>query len=140
MTNSVQQDFASAPEGELRKFGLVMAAFLILVFGLFLPWVFATSLPLWPYPVAAVFAALAIVKPGLLRQVYVLWMHFALRLGKINSAIILGAVFVVLVAPLGWALRLAHKLQLQKRIDPQATSYRSVRDKPITPESMERPF
>ncbi|ABC27129.1 conserved hypothetical protein [Hahella chejuensis KCTC 2396] len=140
MTEPLRQNFASASEGELRKFGLMMAVFLILVFALFLPWIFSLSLPVWPYPVAGAFAALALLKPALLRQPYVLWMRFALRLGKINSAIILGAVFIVMVAPLGWALRLMHKLQLQKRVDPQATTYRTLRNEPMTPESMERPF
>jgi hypothetical protein len=59
---------------ELRKFGLVFAGMFILIFGLLLPWIWDKPSPTWPWIVAAVFVATALLVPMALGPVYRLWM------------------------------------------------------------------
>ena len=40
-------------EGKLRKFGLVFASGMRMIFGLLLPWLFDRPWPLWPWIAAA---------------------------------------------------------------------------------------
>ena len=57
------------PITELRKFGFVMAGAIAVVFGLVLPWIFNRPWPTWPFAVAGVFAAFALVWPRALDPV-----------------------------------------------------------------------
>jgi fatty acid desaturase len=46
---------------ELRQFGLLFGAILVLLFGLLLPFLIGYSFPLWPWVVALIFAVLALL-------------------------------------------------------------------------------
>ena len=48
---------------ELRQFGLLFGAILVLLFGLLLPFLIGYSFPLWPWVVALLFTALALLAP-----------------------------------------------------------------------------
>ena len=61
---------------ELRKFGLLFGAVLIVLFGLLLPWWKTHPLPRWPYFVGVPFIVLALVWPAILRFPYIGWMKF----------------------------------------------------------------
>ena len=63
---------------ELREFGLITGAIVAGLFGLLLPWLIGHALPLWPWYVFAVLAAIAIVVPVALKPVYRVWMAFGL--------------------------------------------------------------
>ena len=90
----------------LRKFGLTTGAILVMLFGLVLPWLRDRPLPLWPWCVAAVLAVWALAAPASLTMVYRPWMKAGLLLGWLNTRIILGLVFWIIVMPLGLILRL----------------------------------
>ncbi|WP_045855544.1 SxtJ family membrane protein [Teredinibacter purpureus] len=91
---------------ELRKFGVISAAFFVAIFALLLPWVFEHGMPQWPWIVAAVLIVWALVWPASLFIVYVPWMKIGGVLGYINTRILLGAVFYVLITPVGFVVRL----------------------------------
>lgn len=96
----------------LRHFGLLMAAVLTVLFGLLLPLLFgAAVLPRWPWLAAGIFVLAALAYPPCLGPVYAVWMRFGQVMSVINTYLILGLVFFLLITPIGLAMRLL-------RIDP----------------------
>jgi hypothetical protein len=81
----------------------------------------------------------ALISPKTLNPVYRLWMKFGLFMGVINSKIILGVVFYVMMAPMGLIKRLFGSDAMQRQLDPDLSTYR-VASKVRPRESMERPF
>ena len=124
---------------ELRKFGLVFAGMFILIFGLLLPWIWDKSSPMWPWIVAAVFVAAALLVPMALGPVYRLWMKIGHVLGWINTRIILGVMFFLIFAPVALLLRLLRKDMLRQRLDTAATTYR-IASEQLPRDRMERPY
>ena len=109
----------------LRKFGLTTGAIIVLLFVLFFPWVFdAASLPMWPWVVAGILWVPALVMPGLLRPIYTTWMKIGHGLGWINTRIILGVLFYVMILPMGLIMRLFGKDPMSRKWDESASSYR----------------
>lgn len=125
---------------ELRKFGLVMAAAIAVVFGGVLPWLFGRPWPRWPFVVAAAFVVLALALPRALAPVQRGWLRFGHALGAFNSRLVLSLVFFVVVAPLGLVMRLFGKDPIARRRDPAATTYRIVSPVNDDPKAMEKPF
>ena len=124
---------------ELRKFGLVFATAMVLIFGLFFPWLLERPWPTWPWIVAAVFAAPALLFPQVLKPVYRLWMKIGHALGWLNSRIILGILFFLMFAPVALVLRLLGKDMLKQRLDASATTYR-IASEHLPRDRMERPY
>ncbi len=126
----------------LRTFGWQMAIALPLVFSLLLPWLFgylATSgLPLWPLWLSVAFALLALVYPLGLYYPYRLWMAFALVMAWVNTRLLLGLVFYLMLLPLGLVLRAFGKLQYQHK--PKGDSYWLPPDKVPAAKDLEDPF
>ena len=124
---------------ELRKFGFVFATGLVLIFGLFFPWVLEKPSPSWPWIAAAVFAGLALVLPQILKPIFLSWMKIGHVLGWINTRIILGVVFFIIFAPVALFMRLLGKDPMHRRLDAAATTYR-INSEKLPRERMERPF
>ena len=99
----------------LRKFGWQMAIAWPLLFGLLLPWLFASAWPLWPWLLAAMLAVLAVMLPRLLYWPARLWLSFAHVMGWINNRLILAVLFFIIITPLGLVLRLLGKLDYKPR-------------------------
>jgi len=123
---------------ELRKFGLVTGAMLVLFFDVLIPWIWDFPPPRWPLIAAAVLAVPALLYPLALRPVYRGWMFFAEILGWINTRIILGVVFYLVFLPLGLAMR-AMRDPMRREYDASAESYR-IDSAPPKPENMSRPY
>lgn len=123
---------------ELRKFGLVTGAMLILFFALLIPWIWDISIPRWPFIAAAILASMAIVFPSSLGPVYKVWMRFAEALGWVNTRIILSVIFFLLFFPVGIIMRLFND-PMRRKLDKTAETYRLPSNLPKI-ENMERPF
>ncbi len=123
---------------ELRHFGLIMAVALILFFGLLIPWIWDLNWPLWPWIAAAVFAAAALIYPLVLLPVFRVWERIGLVVGWINTHILLGLVFYVIVMPMGLVMRLFHD-PMERRLDTSLPSYRTPSRQPVT-KNLEKPF
>jgi hypothetical protein len=130
---------ATPDRQELRKFGFVFATGLVLIFGLFFPWLLEKSSPYWPWIVAAVFAGSALILPQILKPVFILWMKIGHVLGWINTRIILGVVFFIIFAPVALFMRLFGKDPMHRRLDAAASTYR-INSEKLPRERMERPF
>ena len=124
----------------LRKFGLTTGAIIVVLFALFFPWVFdATTRPIWPWVVASLLWAPALVIPSVLRPVYTTWMKVGHGIGWVNTRIILGVVFFVLILPMGLIMRLFGKDPMARKMDNSATSYR-IESVSEPKERLEKPF
>ncbi|MGV3663736.1 MAG: SxtJ family membrane protein [Prosthecobacter sp.] len=105
----------------LRKFGRSM-----LIFGLiFAAWFWLRKAPAaaWTFAGLGVYCFLTSqVVPAAARPVYVLWMGIAWLLGMIITPVIMGALYYLVITPIGLVLRLTghDRLRLKK---PAGTSY-----------------
>jgi hypothetical protein len=110
---------------ELRNFGVILGAFVAVLFGLFLPWLLAHSIPLWPWIVSAILSSTALIQPSLLAPVYKGWMSVGQVLGWINTRIILAVIFYVLLFPIGLLIRLFGKDPMERKLNrEEEISYR----------------
>lgn len=123
---------------ELRAFGLLMGSMVVVFFGVLIPWIWGLTWPLWPWLVAVALVGLALARPLTLLPLFRVWEKIGLVLGWINTRILLGAVFFLLVLPIGLAVRLAYD-PMARRFDPAAKSYRCPSSQP-SPGNFERPF
>jgi uncharacterized membrane protein len=124
---------------ELRRFGIVTGAIVAGLFGITTPWLFGHAFPVWPWAVGGALVAWALVHPASLRQVYRAWMALGHALGWVNSRIVLGLAFYVIVLPTGFVMRLFGHDPLARSFDKKSRSYRT----PSTNQAknhFERPF
>ncbi len=74
----------------------------------------------------------------MLKTLYQAWIKFGDLLGWINTRLILGLIFYVLIWPIGLLKRLFAD-PLTRTLDPQAQSYR-ISSPPSNPKTMEHPY
>ena len=135
-------DFSEIPrldKAGLRKFGLTTGIIFAVLFGVVLPWIWGGELHGWPLVVGGILCSLALIVPRSLSSFYKVWMSIALVLGWINSRIILGIIFVLMVTPMALVMRLMGKDPMQRAFEPSKESYRSERESPDR-ESMTHPY
>jgi len=113
---------------------------------LLIPWLFgwltADSVPVWPLVVSAILLLLAWLWPAGLYYPYRLWMAFASVMAWLNTRLLLGVVFYLLILPMGVVLRLFGKLQYQNKYKQKQTedSYWLAPDQLPTAKDLEDPF
>lgn len=122
----------------LRRFGWQMAIAIPLLFTLLLPWLFSWGWVSWPLYLSSILLIFALVYPLGLYYPYRLWMSFAGVMGWLNTRLLLGIVFFLLIMPIGLVLRLAGKLQY--RNSRQTNSYWIAPDKIPKAKDLEDPF
>jgi hypothetical protein len=138
MSEKTDTSAAETPKA-MREFGLIMAVMLIIMFGIVLPWLFSFSTPYWPFIAAFVFAVGALLKPMLLVPINRIWLKISIVLGWINTRIIMGFMYFVMIVPMGLILRLLGKDPLSNELLKDAKSYRVI-SKVRNKEHLEKPF
>ena len=139
---STEINTAEVTKSDLRKFGLIMGGMFALIFGLLFPWIgdkTKDTWPMWPFIVMAVFWAVAIVAPQILRPVNEVWIKIGNVLGFINTRIILGLMFFVMIFPIGMLLKLFGKDSMDRKLNKDADTYRKI-TKQRNKEHLEKPF
>lgn len=140
MSNEINT--AEVTNSDLRKFGFIMGGMFALIFGLIFPWIgdrTKDTWPMWPFIVMAVFWAVAVVAPQILRPVNEIWIKVGNVLGFINSRIILGVMFFAMIFPIGMLLKLFGKDSMNRKLDKKTDTYRIV-TKQRNKEHLEKPF
>ncbi len=136
------QDTIESPRPDkstLRKEGLLLGCALALIFGLLIPWLADRPLPLWPWLTGMAIAFIAWLAPPVYRPIDLVFKFVGKILGWINTRIILGALYYLLVFPMGILLRIAGKTGIALGYDSKIDSYRLTSvDRPV--KDMERPF
>ncbi len=124
----------------LRKFGLTTGAIIVVLFVAFFPWVFdAVNLPIWPWILAGLLWVPALIMPRVLRPVYTTWMKIGHGLGWVNTRIILGVLFYVLILPMGLIMRLFSKDPMARKLDESVASYR-IKSVSEPKDRLEKPY
>ena len=90
----------------LREFGFLIGFIFPLLIGWILPLMGDHSFRIWTLWVSIPSLILAISKPGLLLYPYRLWMKLGHILGWLNSRIILGLVFIIVLQPIALIMRI----------------------------------
>lgn len=115
-----------ATNKELRQFGLVVGG-VFSVIGLW-PVVFRGESPrLWAMILGSLLIALGAMVPQTLKQVHHGWMKIGHVLGSINTRLILGIVYYLLITPMGIVMRLMGKDPMHRALGENVDTYRVVR-------------
>ncbi len=108
----------------LVAFSRVMAVGIPLIFGLALP-LLAGASPWWTaFLIGFVFLTAGMINSDSLLLPHALWMGLGSLLHRINSWLIFGLLFYLIICPLGIVFRLVGRDPLQRRPDLRASSYR----------------
>jgi hypothetical protein len=134
-----QTDLYKSDKKTLKEFGLVMAGAISGVFGVLLPWLFDREWSIWPWPLAALFLAAALVYPLALRYLFVGWMWFGHLLSRITTPLILGIIFYLVITPFGLIRGALGKNSMTGKDNGGKGTYRVNSQQPDD-EHMERPF
>ena len=87
------------------------------------------DLRLWALILSSVFLVLGVLNSGLLTPLNKLWFKFGILLGSIVSPIVMGAVFFIVVTPVGLIMRFLGNDSLKRSIVKSASTYWIKRDK-----------
>jgi hypothetical protein len=105
-----------------RKFGILFVSVFALAGGYSLYKIQSLSWALFWFALAVTLLGVTLICPGRLSRLNRIWFEFGLLLGKVVSPVVLGAIFYLLLFPIGLIMRLAGRdaLRLRKR---NLTSY-----------------
>jgi len=123
---------------QLKEFGLLMAWAFPLFIGIIAPWILGKGLQWWTLWVSLFFISFAFLAPKVIYLPYKAWMFIGGIVGFINTRIILGLTFYLLIFPIGLILRVLNKLQFKKQNN-GCSNYVKRTDK-LTKEQLENPF
>ena len=123
----------------LRDFGLTTGAIVAVLFGAFFPWVLERAYPIWPWVVLGVLGGWALIAPQSLRPVYRGWMKVGLLLSKVTTPIVMGAIFFVIIVPVGLIMRVMKRDPLRRSFQRDVASYRIESEQPPK-NHLEKPF
>ena len=124
---------------ELRRFGLTVAIPLALLAGVGV-WRGHTILPAVLGGLGVVLAFLGVFAPTLLGPVHTIWMKVADALGWVNTRVLLGVIYFVVMTPTGLVMRMLGRDPLDRRLKDRP-SYWGQRKRAVDPRSsMERRF
>ena len=123
---------------QLRQFGLLVGG----IFGAMGLWplVWRHQSPrLWAVTLAVALVLPALVAPRVLAPAHRAWMALAEVLAWVNTRILLGLVFYLVVTPIGLLMRLLKRDPMRRQLEPTGESYR-VRCTPRPATHMLRQF
>lgn len=119
-----------------RSFGLVLAAFLVLV--AVLPLRHGGHLRIWALITAAAVLLIALVSAQLLHPVTVAAMKFSYQAARVSNPIMLAILYTAVFVPAGVYLRIAGKDPLRLKLDAAGASYWNTPER--VPLNMEHQF
>ncbi|WP_269622417.1 SxtJ family membrane protein [Prochlorococcus marinus] len=91
---------------QLRDFGYLIAIAFPLILGWLIPLITGHHFRIWTLWVSLPSLFLAIISPASLSKPYKAWIFIGDLLGWINSRIILGLVFIIVLQPISFLMRL----------------------------------
>ena len=110
---------------QLREFGFLIGLGLPIFIGLIIPLIVGHTLKGWTLWIALPFLVLGILKPQLLFYPYKLWIFIGNILGWINSRLILGLIYILILQPIALIMKIiGHDPLKLKRVN--ELSYREI--------------
>ena len=124
---------------ELRQFGMTLGTIIPLLFGLILPWLWGYQFPLFPWLIGSLLWIVALTFPLSLQLLYRIWMKIATIMAFVNSSIILGIIFFIIVTPMGFIMTLLQYDPLKRKKLFNQETYR-INSQVKNRETMEKPY
>ena len=124
----------------LKSFALVMMWAIPLLFIVIIPWLFSTEPKYGAFSVTVLFGLLYLIYPRGLYPFYRVWMVIAGILGWINSRLLLGMVFYLLILPIGFVMRTFGKLNYRAKLQSERSTYWIETPDNLDNNDLERPF
>ena len=90
---------------QLRNFGYLIGLGLPLIIGWLIPLITGHVFRGWTLWISIPTLIVAIISPRILQKPYQAWMHLGHLLGYVNSRIILGIVFIAVLQPIAFLMR-----------------------------------
>ena len=118
---------SSPSKKQLREFGFLIGLVFPILIGWVLPLIFGHLFRAWTLWIGIPSLILAIIKPSLLFYPYKAWMALGLILGWINSRIILGLVFILVLQPISLIMRIFGYDPLRQKKS-NGTTYRECKE------------
>ena len=133
---------------DLRNFGILLGTMILVLFGIFFPWMFNKQIPWswtfnlsvhWPWTVTGILWMIAFSIPQILQPIHWGWLTIGNVLNWINTRLILTLLFYLIFTSLGLMMRMLGKDPMNRRFKSNEKSYRVESD---TPEKnhIERPY
>ena len=129
----------TASKREVKNFGFLFAGICFLA----TVYLFYIGSDRWTWPLTGMvfFLVTGLFGYPVLRPLYLAWMKFAYILGWLNTRLLLGMFFYLIITPIGLLLRILGKDLLDQKIDRSKKSYWKLREvKPFDPKHYERLF
>lgn len=122
-----------------RSFGITFVVVFALI-GLF-PLLHGGNIRLWALAICLITLLITLATPFLLRPLNDIWMRFALLLHRLTNPIVLGLLFVLVVIPIAFFVRLTGGVLLSPTTAPESGTYWITRKPPgPDPQSMRNQF
>jgi hypothetical protein len=112
---------------QLREFGYLIGFGFPLILGWLLPALHGHAFRFWTLWIALPALGLGLSAPALLAGPYRAWMALGHALGWVNSHVILGLVFLLVLQPIALLMRLLGHDPLRRRRSAALTTYREDR-------------
>ena len=100
---------------DLREFAYVLGFGLPLIVGFLIPIIFGHQIRVWTIWAGMIFLLIGIIKPTILHYLYIAWMKLGEILGLINSQLILGIVFILVLIPISFFMKITGYDPLRKK-------------------------
>ena len=100
---------------QLREFGILIGFGFPILIGWLIPLLFGHEFREWTLWIGIPGLIIGLAIPRLLHYPYKIWMELGYALGWVNSHIILGLVFIFVVQPIAYIMRLTGYDPLRKR-------------------------
>ena len=118
----------SPTKKQLKEFGYLIGFGFPILLGWLIPMLFGHGFRAWTLWVGIPALILGLIAPSLLRQPYRAWMALGHALGWVNSHVILGLVFIVVLQPIAYLMRLFGHDPLRRKMQRGSKSYREERN------------
>jgi len=116
----------SPSQKQLRDFGLLLGFLFPFFIGWLLPFIFDHGIRIWTIFVGLPLIILGIFSPNNLKYLYNRWISIGNYLGFLNSHIILGSIFVIVLVPISFIMKLFKYDPLKLRKESLKT-YREIK-------------
>ena len=110
----------------LREFGFIFGLGLPLIIGWLIPTLFGHEPRIWTLYLGLSTLILSILFPNILKLPYKIWIRIGLILGWINSKVILGTVFFLILIPISIIMKLLKYDPLNKSLSSKKSTYREI--------------
>ena len=127
----------SVSKKKLREFGFLFGILLPFLIGWLIPYFFGHSFRSWTLLLSIPVVIIAIINPKILNYPYIYWIKIGNFLGWINSHIIFGLVFILILIPIAFLMRLLGYNPINKKVLNQNTYREKIKNSKI---NLERIF